>query len=186
MSTKRVQIAIALCLLLAPVTAGSVKAQESEPGPCYFFPFGSETITFNESECTTIVLGTIEWAALSRGLVNEFLRATSLSFSAQGPGLDLAMDEEETAMLWSPISEVPSVEYGITCPHRADIQDTVWMKDLGDLEPGVYHIHAVLTLRHPIHDGLQQCSYLDGTPVGHDKYGPWYWVNDITMTILDQ
>lgn len=185
MLRKRVLAAIALCLILAPIPRGTVKAEGSLLPPCYVHFFGPESVTLDRSECGSIVFGMIEWAALSPGLVNAFLQGIDFSFWARDPsgGILVEMDQRQTAMLWSPISDVSSAKYGIACPHQETIWDSVWMNDQGSLEPGVYHIHVAFALKHAIHDGLQQCSYLDGTSVGHSKYGPWLFVNDITLTI---
>ncbi len=184
MFIKRILIVIVLCLLIAPFTAGTVKAQEPDPGPCYIHLFDPSDLTLHQSDCSTFIFGTIDWTAFSPGLITAWLHDVGVTFSVQGPnGYYLAMDEEETAMLWSPISEVPTLKYGITCPNKENIWDTVWMKDAGYLDVGVYQIHAVLVLNHELHDGLQQCSYLDGTPVGNNHYGPWNWVLERTVTI---
>jgi hypothetical protein len=186
MSTTRARIVIALSLLLTLAAVGGVKAQGSEPGPCYVHLFGPSEVTLGRSECSTIVLGTIEWYALAPGLVNAFIKDPEVSVSAEGPGLDLAMDPTEAATLWSPIIELPPEVTHVTCPQRENLWGSLWMRDLGSMAPGSYSVHAELILQHPVTDAVQQCSSEDGTPLDLYVYRDWHWVNDIALTILDQ
>jgi hypothetical protein len=186
MSSRRARIVVALCLLPTFTTAGGVAAQGPGPGLCYVHLFGPSEVTLNRSECSSIVLGTVEWCALAPGLVNAFIKDLEVSVSATGPGLKLAMDPAEFEEFWSPIFEASSDISYVTCPHRDNLWASIWMRDLGTLPPSSYSIHSELVLRHPVTDALQQCSYLDGTPVGHYVYSDWYWVTDISLTVLDQ
>jgi hypothetical protein len=128
----------------------------------------------------------MEWYALSPGLVNALIKDLQFSISAEGPGLDLAMDPTETATFWSPITELPPEVTHVTCPQRDNLWGSIWMRDLGSLAPGSYSVHAELILQHPVTDALQRCSWEDGTPLDHYVYRDWDLVNDIALTILDQ
>ena len=96
------------------------------------------------------------WAAVSPGLVKEFLKANSVTASFTGDNVNFAVTPQEAANLWSPIDTRPSAELGYYCPtglfYRSRFR---W--NLGKLAPGTYNLLFFGTLRHPVADGTASC-----------------------------
>jgi len=153
MSAKRVLLTAVLCLGLI---FGFFQGGSAQPGNvCRIFPSGQDQ-TFSNSDCSSYWAGP-GWAAVSPGLVNEFLVATSVTASFTGDNVNFAVTPQQSSNVWAPIEKVGDDLIGAHCP-TGWVYRSQFRWNLGQLAPGTYTLKFLWTVRHPIADGTQSCT----------------------------
>jgi hypothetical protein len=152
MSAKRALLTFVLCLgLIFGIFQGAL-AQTGKV--CRILAY-EDTQTFSNSDCDSYTVG-YGWLAVSPGLINEFVNATSISAAFWGDNVKVGLSPEETANLWSPIDTRSSAELGFYCPTGL-LYRSFFDINIGKLAPGTYHLYFFDTLSHPLNDGTVAC-----------------------------
>jgi len=154
MSAKRVLLTAVLCLGLI---FGIFQGVSAQPGvSCRIRPFGEDQ-TFSNSACSSYWAGP-GWAAVSPGLVNELIRASSITASFTGDNnVNTAITPKQASKLWDPIQSQKDDTIGANCPTGL-VYGSRNRWDLGQLAPGTYTLKLLWTVRHPVVDGTHRCT----------------------------
>jgi len=131
------------CILLIPFTIALAKGE-----PAYIFPFGSREYTVSSKDDVVIRYG---WSACSKGLVNDYIDATSRTFYFDGMLISNAQIHDRS--YWGMPYERESGT-GSPCLWSVD-KDWVayWEYDLGKLRPGDHTLDLEHTYAFSIIDG---------------------------------
>jgi hypothetical protein len=158
MSTKRILLTTVLCmgLIFGFFQGGSAHTGNT----CFIFALAGSERTFSNADCDNYTTG-YGWVALSPGLVNAYIKATSNTAYFTGGNVTLALSASQAHNLWGPIQVQGDDLIGAHCP-TGKVYQSQFRWNLGQLAPGTYTLHFVSTLRYPVVDGTQSCVDDDG------------------------
>jgi hypothetical protein len=154
MSAKRSLLTAALCLGLI---FGIFQGASAQTGNVCLILAYEHDQTFSNSDCDSYTVG-YGWVAVSPGLVEEFVKANSISAAFYGDNVKFGVSGEEAASLWLPMDTRPSEELGYYCPNPTGlVYRAKFRMDIGKLAPGTYNLFFLDTLSHPLNDGTASC-----------------------------
>jgi hypothetical protein len=180
MPAKRVLLTTVLCLGLIFGIFQEVSAQTGKV--CNILAY-EDIQTFSNSDCDSYTLG-YGWLAVAPGLVEEFVKATSIDAAFWGDNVKFSVKPEDAAKLWSPIDTRASEEFGYYCPTGL-LYHSNFRMNIGKLDPGAYHLYFFDTLSHPLTDGSQSCVDDQGQHFPNTIYSGTFidnYTDDITIT----
>ena len=151
MSAKRVLLTAVLCLGLIFGIFQGVSAQ-AVPGPCRIHIVLFDTENFSNTDCSSYYISP-GWFAVSPGLINEFIKASSSTASITGDNnVNFAVTPPQSSNLWGPIQSVEDDTLGANCPTGL-LYGSQFIWNLGQLAPGTYTLKFFSTVSHPLTDG---------------------------------
>lgn len=159
MKTRKHVLLLILLLLLATLTLTPSLSAHGEP--VNILPYLDGAVYEIQTDQEAHIF--LAWIALNRGLIQDYLIASHESYTLVGNGETIVISEAETEQVYGPIIEAPPDILGFECPRPA-IVGAIFDYNLGHLEPGTYTLTRVVTLDHPVNDGLHVCT-VEGQPV---------------------
>ena len=154
MSAKRVFLTAVLCLGLIFGFFRGASAQTGDVS-CRIRPSG-ENQTFSNSDCSSYWAGP-GWAAVSPGLVNVLIRASSVTASFTGNNVNFVVTPPQSSNIWGPILSLDDGRIGANCPTGL-VYRSQFIWNLGQLAPGTYTLKYLWTVSHPSNDGTVSCT----------------------------
>ena len=180
MSAKRVLLTTVLCLGLI---FGFFQGVSAQPGNVCLIFVGASSQTFSNTDCDGGYTAGYGWAALAPGLVNEFIKANSITASFTGDNIvNFALSPKQASNLWRPIESLGDDLIGAHCPNGL-VYRSQFRWNLGQLAPGTYTLYFLDTLSHPINDGTVSCTDDQGHHLPNIVYSGTIFDNVNTVTI---
>ena len=152
---RKVMLSVLILVVLAGVMSGAASAQNGSDVPVWVYEDGAEICAGPEDN----IIFLDGWLATTRGLVNMFLGAYTMSFTLYDEdNVDIfSLSEEESDDYWGPIMSMVPEDWGLSCP-MPYIAGVLWEYDYGALEEGTYTLITEWDFRHPVNDGYHACT----------------------------